>query len=42
MARGVTAPGGFKFQRRRPLIGQQLGAEGTGKTVSQFHHLDII
>ena len=34
-------PGG-SFQRRRALIGQQLGTEGAGKTVGQFHNLHVI
>jgi hypothetical protein len=42
MARCIAAPGGFKFQRRRALIGQQLGAEGAGKTLGQFHDLHVI
>jgi hypothetical protein len=42
MARGIAAPGGFKFQRRRALIGQQLGTEGTGETIGQFHNLHVI
>jgi hypothetical protein len=42
MARCITAPGGLKFQRRRTLIGQQLGTEGAGKTIGQFQNLHVL
>jgi len=42
MARCITAPGGFKLQCRRTLIGQQLGTEGAGKAVGQLYDLHVI
>jgi hypothetical protein len=42
MARRITAPGGFELQRRRTLIGQQLGTEGASETIGQFQNLHVI
>ena len=42
MACCITASGGFKLQRRRALIGQQLGTEGAGKTIGEFENLYVI
>jgi hypothetical protein len=42
MARGITAPGRLKFQRRCALIGQQFGTEGASQTVGQFYDLYVI
>jgi hypothetical protein len=42
MACRIAASGWFKFQRRRALIGQQLGTEGAGKTISEFQNLHVL